>query len=100
MLVDIAIGGLLILLGLLVFDFPGLAIAGAFLACMGLGLAVLFRLLGRRASTAKRRPSSAAPMIIAVRYCTDIPLPRQQDGHPAGVLTRRSECHRQRRCRR
>ncbi len=54
MLVDIAIGGLLILLGLFVFDFPGLAIAGAFLACMGIGLVVLFRLLGRRASTAKR----------------------------------------------
>jgi hypothetical protein len=49
MLVDIAIGGALVLLGLFVFDFPGLAIAGAFLACMGAGLAVLFRLLSRRA---------------------------------------------------
>jgi hypothetical protein len=54
MLVDIAIGGALILLGLLVYDFPGLAIAGAFLACMGIGLTVLFRLLGRRASSAGR----------------------------------------------
>ena len=42
MLVDIAIGGALALLGLFVLDFPGLAIAGAFLACMGVGLAVLF----------------------------------------------------------
>ncbi len=49
MLVDVAIGGALVLLGLFAFDFPGLAIAGAFLACMGVGLAVLFRLLGRRA---------------------------------------------------
>lgn len=54
MLVDIAIGGVLILLGLFVFDLPGLAIAGAFLACMGIGLAVLFRLLGRHAPTARR----------------------------------------------
>jgi hypothetical protein len=55
MLVDIAIGGALILLGLLVYDFPGLAIAGAFLACMGIGLTVLFRLFGRRASAAGRQ---------------------------------------------
>jgi hypothetical protein len=55
MLVDIAIGGALVLLGLLVFDFPALAIAGAFLACMGIGLAMLFRLLGRRASAAGRQ---------------------------------------------
>jgi hypothetical protein len=53
-LVDIAIGGLLILLGLFVIDFPGLAIAGAFLACLGVGLAVLFRLLARRAPAARR----------------------------------------------
>jgi hypothetical protein len=49
MLADIAIGGALVLLGLFMFDFP--AIAGAFLACMGAGLAVLFRQLGRRAAT-------------------------------------------------
>jgi len=51
MLADIAIGGALVLLGLFMFDFPALAIAGAFLACMGAGLAVLFRQLGRRAAT-------------------------------------------------
>ena len=50
MLVDIAAGGALVLLGLFAFDLPALAIAGAFLACMGAGLAVLFRLLGRRAA--------------------------------------------------
>jgi len=57
MLADIAIGGALVLLGLFMFDFPALAIAGAFLACMGAGLAVLFRQLGRRAAaeaTARR----------------------------------------------
>lgn len=54
MLVDIAIGGTLVFLGLFVFDIPALAIAGAFLTCMGIGLAVLFRLLGRRASPARR----------------------------------------------
>ena len=54
MLVDIAIGGVLVLLGLFVLDLAGLAIAGAFLACMGIGLAVLFRLLGRRATSARR----------------------------------------------
>jgi hypothetical protein len=55
MLVDIAIGGVLVLLGLFVWDVPALAIAGAFLACMGIGLAVLFRGLARRASAAKRQ---------------------------------------------
>ena len=50
MLADIAVGGALVLLGLFVFDLPALAIAGAFLACMGAGLAVLFRQLGRRAA--------------------------------------------------
>jgi hypothetical protein len=54
MLVDVAIGGALVLLGLYVFDLPALSIAGAFLACMGLGLAVLFRLLGRRTPAARR----------------------------------------------
>lgn len=60
-LVDIAIGVALVILGLFVFDFPALAIAGAFLACMGIGLAMLFRLLGRRSSTAGRKnPISCA----------------------------------------
>ena len=58
MLVDIAIGGALVLLGLFVFDFPGLAIAGAFLACMGVGLVVLFRTLARRTAGAKTSRSS------------------------------------------
>ena len=53
MLVDIAIGGTLVFLGLFVLDFPGLAIAGAFLACMGLGLVVLFGTLARRAGGAQ-----------------------------------------------
>ena len=53
MLVDIAIGGALVLFGLFVLDFPGLAIAGAFLACTGFGLVVLFGALTRRAGGAK-----------------------------------------------
>ena len=50
MLVDIVGGSALVLLGLFVFDLPALAIAGAFLACIGCGLAVLSRRLGRRAA--------------------------------------------------
>jgi len=57
MLADIAVGGVLVLLGLFVLNFPELAIAGGFLACMGLGLAVLFRQLSRRAAAAN--PSAA-----------------------------------------
>jgi hypothetical protein len=53
MLVDIAIGGALVLLGLFVLDLPSLAIAGAFLACMGIGLVVLFGALARRAGGTK-----------------------------------------------
>lgn len=55
MVVDIAGGGALVLLGLFVWHIPELAIAGAFLACMGVGLTVLFRQLSRRASAAKRQ---------------------------------------------
>ena len=55
MIADIAIGGALVLLGLFVFDFPALAIAGGFLACMGIGLAVLFRRLARREADATRK---------------------------------------------
>jgi hypothetical protein len=61
MLVDIAIGGALVFLGLFVFDIPGLAIAGAFLACMGIGLAVPFRLLGRRAAAGGRMARQRSP---------------------------------------
>jgi hypothetical protein len=50
MLVDIGVGVALALLGLLVLDFPALAIAGVFLALMGVGLAVLFGTLARRAA--------------------------------------------------
>jgi hypothetical protein len=58
MLVDIAIGGALVLLGLFVLDLPSLAIAGAFLACMGIGLVVLFGALARRAGGTKAGRSS------------------------------------------
>lgn len=61
MLVDIAAGGVLVLLGLFVFDLPALAIAGAFLACIGVGLAVLFRLLGRRAAAAQATARRDSP---------------------------------------
>ena len=54
MLGDVAIGAAFVFLGLYVFDLPALSIAGAFLACMGLGLAVLFRSLDRRAPAARR----------------------------------------------
>lgn len=50
MLVDIGGGGVLVLLGLFVLDFPALAIAGAFLAAMGVGLFVLMTMLMRRAA--------------------------------------------------
>jgi hypothetical protein len=51
MLIDIVGGAVLALLGLFVLDFPALAIAGAFLAFMGLGLFVLFGARARRAGT-------------------------------------------------
>lgn len=54
MLADIAIGGVLVLLGLLVLDFPALAIAGAFLALMGGGLFILFGTLARRAAAGEK----------------------------------------------
>ena len=59
MLVDIAIGGALVLLGLFVFDIPALAIAGAFLACMGVALVVVFRTLKRRADSSLRAGRSS-----------------------------------------
>jgi hypothetical protein len=48
MLGDVLVGLMLVVLGLFVFDFPALAVGGAVLACMGLGLAVIARVLGRR----------------------------------------------------
>lgn len=47
---DIVIGVALVGIGLFVVDFPALVIVGGFLACMGLGLFVLFRILSGRAS--------------------------------------------------
>ena len=55
MLADIGIGGVLIVLGWFVLDLPALAIAGAFLACMGIGLTILFSLLARRAAEASQK---------------------------------------------
>ena len=54
MLVDMAVGGALVLLGLFVFDNSALAIAGAFLACMGAALVIVFRALKRRADSSAR----------------------------------------------
>lgn len=49
MLIDIVGGAVLALLGLFVLDVPALAIGGAFLVFMGLGLFVLFGARARRA---------------------------------------------------
>ena len=54
MFADIVVGIALVLLGLFVYDLSALAIAGGFLACMGLGLAVMFRRLARREASATR----------------------------------------------
>jgi hypothetical protein len=54
MVVDIIGGGALVLLGLFVLDLPALAIAGAFLACMGVGLVFLFGALARRTAGGAR----------------------------------------------
>ena len=50
MLVDIVGGFVLVLLGLFVLDFTALAIAGGFLAAMGVGLFFLMTMLMRRAA--------------------------------------------------
>ncbi|HUL09886.1 MAG TPA: hypothetical protein VLV76_26380 [Candidatus Acidoferrum sp.] len=55
MLADIVAGGVLIVLGWFVLDMQVLAIAGAFLACMGIGLTILFSLLARRAAEENRK---------------------------------------------
>ena len=51
MLGDVLLGLALLALGLFVVDFPALAVGGAVLAAMGLGLALVFRLLARRVAT-------------------------------------------------
>ena len=48
MLGDIMLGLVLLVLGLFIFDAPALAVGGTILACMGLGLALIYRMLGRR----------------------------------------------------
>lgn len=50
MLGDVLLGLVLLVLGLFVFDFPALAVGGAVLACMGLGLALVYRMLARRSA--------------------------------------------------
>lgn len=59
MLGDVLLGLALLVLGLFVFDFPALAVGGAVLACMGLGLALVYRMLARRlvSSGAAARPA-------------------------------------------
>jgi hypothetical protein len=56
MLVDVALGLVLLVLGLFVFDLTPLAIGGAVLAAMGLGLSVVYGMLARRLRSAT--PSS------------------------------------------
>jgi hypothetical protein len=51
MLGDVLLGLALLALGLFVVDFPALAVGGAVLAAMGLGLTLVFRLLARRVAT-------------------------------------------------
>jgi hypothetical protein len=58
MLIDAVGGAVLVLLGLFVLDFPALAIAGAFLAFMGLGLFMLF---GARARGAGMQTGRSGP---------------------------------------
>jgi len=55
MLADIVMGGVLIVLGWFVLNFPALALAGAFLAGMGIALTILFSVLARRAAEAARK---------------------------------------------
>jgi hypothetical protein len=59
MLGDVLLGLVLLVLGLFVFDVPALAVGGAVLACMGVGLALIYRMLGRRltGSNGATRPS-------------------------------------------
>jgi hypothetical protein len=47
MLGDVALGLVLLVLGLFVFESPALAVGGAVLAGMGLGLALIYRMLAR-----------------------------------------------------
>lgn len=50
MLGDVLLGLVLLVLGLFVFEVPALAVGGAVLACMALGLALVYRMLARRLS--------------------------------------------------
>ncbi len=59
MLGDVLIGAVLVALGLLVFDFPALAVGGGLLAIMGLGAALIVRMVSRRAAPATGRDASA-----------------------------------------
>jgi len=70
MLLDIAIGGALAFLGLFVLDFPGLAIAGAFLACIVRQSRRAIRNAGaprRRYEGRTAQPTRPAPMIVSAR---------------------------------
>jgi uncharacterized membrane protein len=60
MLADMLIGVVLVVLGLFVFDLVALVVGGAVLAAMGLGLALIFRMLARREATATGRASGRA----------------------------------------
>jgi hypothetical protein len=59
MLIDVVGGAVLALLALFVLDFPALAIAGALLAFMGLGLSSCCS--ERERAAPARRPGRAAP---------------------------------------
>jgi hypothetical protein len=61
MLGDILLGAVLAVLGLVVFESPPLAIAGAVLAAMGLGLTVVFRVLAQRTPSAADVPRPMKP---------------------------------------
>jgi hypothetical protein len=54
MLGDVALGLVLLVLGLFVFEFPALAVGGAVLAGMGLALALMYRMLARRSAASTR----------------------------------------------
>jgi hypothetical protein len=58
MLGDIAVGLVLTLAAFTVLEMPALAIGGAFLAITGLGMALVFRHLARRAAGAPPARSS------------------------------------------
>jgi hypothetical protein len=61
MLADVLIGVALMALGLLVFDFPALAVGGGLLAVMGLGVAGILRMLSRRGAPPAAGDAAAQP---------------------------------------